>query len=211
MNRTRTILPLLAAAALPFAARASIVSTAGQTTWLASPPASAWLGALTGANAYVWNERQNQPAGLIPVNISVNPSVNTGYVPQLNTVFAPAVASHMIHFEPATGAPLQCVGSVTFSSQVIGVIYSGLWLSGSDPLFGAPATTYYSFGWGRSYGMFLGQSIVSVSGNTVSFDLRPNYAGILMSELRVLTRPVPAPGGLAAGGVLALAAGRRRR
>ena len=207
----RTILPLLAAASLAFAARASIVSTAGQTTWLASPPASAWLGALTGPNAYVWNERQNQPAGLFPVNISVNPSVNTGYVPQLNSVFAPAVASHMIHFEPATGAPLQCVGSVTFSSQVIGVIYSGLWLSGSDPLFGAPATTYYSFGWGRSYGMFLGQSIVSVSGNTVSFDLRPNYAGILMSELRVLTRPVPAPGTLAAAGVLALAAGRRRR
>ena len=45
----RTILPLLAAASLAFAARASIVSTAGQTTWLASPPASAWLGALTAA------------------------------------------------------------------------------------------------------------------------------------------------------------------
>lgn len=207
----RTILPILASASLALAARASIVSTAGQTTWLASPPASAWLGALTGANAYVWNERQNQPAGLIPVNISVNPSVNTGYVPQLNAVFAPAVASHMIHFEPAAGAPLQCVGSVTFSTPVIGVIYSGLWLSGSDPLFGAPATTYYSFGWGRSYGMFLGQSVVSVSGNTVSFDLRPTYAGILMSELRVLTRPVPAPSTLALAGLAALAGGRRRR
>lgn len=207
----RTILTLLAACSLAAASSASIVSTAGQTTWLASPPPSAWLGALTGANAYVWNERQNQPAGFFPVNINVNPSVNTGYVPQLNSVFVPAVASHMIHFEPARGAPLQCVGSVTFSTPVIGVIYSGLWLSGSDPLFGAPATTYYTFGWGRSYGMFLGQSIVSVSGNTVSFDLRPNYAGILMSELRVLTRPVPAPATLALAGLGALACGRRRR
>ena len=117
----------------------------------------------------------------------------------------------MIHFEPTRGAPLRCVGSVTFSTQVLGVIYSGLWLSGSDPLFGAPATTYYTAGWGRSYGRFLGQSIVSVSGNTVQFDLRPNYAGILMSELRVLTRPVPAPSTLAVAGVLALAGGRRRR
>ena len=91
------------------------------------------------------------------------------------------------------------------------MIYSGLWLTGSDPLFGAPGTTYYTGGWGRSYGMFLGQSVVSVSGSTLSFDLRPNYAGILMSELRVLTRPVPAPSTLAAAGLAALAAGRRRR
>lgn len=211
MNLSRILVPIAALAFLAPSAHAAIVSTSGQTTWLTSPPASAWLGSLKGPNAYVWNERQNQPAGFFPVNINVNPSVNTGYVPQLNSVFAPAVASHMIHFEPATGAPLQCVGSVTFSTPVIGVIYSGLWLSGSDPLFGAPATTYYTGGWGRSYGMFLAQSIVSVNGNTVSFDLRPNYAGILMSELRVLTRPVPAPSTLAAAGVLVLAGGRRRR
>jgi hypothetical protein len=209
----RMILALTALASTPFVSftsHASIVSVGGAATWLVSPPVSALPGALTGPNAYVWNEKQNLAVGGIPSNIVINPSVNTGYTPQLNFVVGPNFDSHMIHFDRGLTA-LTCVGSATFSGQVLGVIYSGLWLSGSDPLFGSPGTTYHTFGWGRSYGMFLANSTVWVNGNTVSFDLRPNYAGILFSELRVLTRPVPSPATLAAGGLLALAGLRRRR
>ncbi len=189
---------------------AAITGVSGQATWLATPPASAWLGALTGPNAYVWNERQNRVTGWAPVNINVNPSVNTGYTPQLNSVSAPAFDSHMIHFEHGGGQPL-CIGSVTFATPILGVIYSNLWLSGTDGWLGSPSTTYYTGGFGRSHGMFLAQSVVAVNGNTINFELRPNYAGIWMSELRVLTRPVPTPSTMAVAGVLALAVGRRRR
>lgn len=206
-----SLLSITLAASLAAASHASIVSVAGSTTWLASPPVSALPGVLTGPKAYAWNEKQNVPAGLIPCNIVVNPSVNTGYVPMLNSVFSPKFDSHMIHFDRGPLALQSCVGSVTFSGKVLGVIFSGLWLSGSDPLFGSPSTAYHTMGWGRSYGMFLANSTVWVNGNTVSFDLRPTYAGILFSELRVLTRPIPAPSTLAAGVLCTLTSLRRVR
>ncbi len=211
MNLSRTLLPLVSTLLASHTAIASIVSVTGSTTWLVTPPVNAFPGVLTGPNAYAWNEKQNQPAGLIPSNIVINPSVNTGYIPQLNTVFSPAFDSHMIHFDRGNLGILSCVGSVKFSGKVLGVIYSGLWLGGSDPLFGNLATTYYTAGWGRSYGMFLANSTVWVNGDTVRFDLRPTYAGILFSELRVLTRPVPAPATLAAGALWTLTRLRRSR
>jgi hypothetical protein len=210
MNPRHIIIVTLGLCGTAASLNAAITGVSGQATWLVTPPASAWLGALSGPNAYVWNERQNRLTGWAPVNINVNPSVNTGYTPQLNSVSAPAFDSHMIHFDPGAG-PLVCKGSVTFATPILGVIYSGLWINGTDAWLGSPSTTYYTWGWGRSHGMFLAQSVVSVSGNTLTYELRPNYAGILMSELRVLTRPVPAPSTLAVVALLGLTAGRRRR
>jgi hypothetical protein len=207
MNRLASLSILCSLAAAGHASAIITGVTGSNTTWLLTPPAVS--AALSGPNAYVWNEKQNVGVGTVPVNISANPSFSTGSTWHLSNATGP-FASHMIHFAP--NAPSINVGSATFHGKIVGVIFAGLWLGASDALFGNPATTYPSFAWGRSFATGqLWSSSLTVNTNTISWKLNPLNAAQYGADIRVLTVPLPSPGVLALVPLACLFAARRRR
>jgi len=176
------------------------------TVWLTTPPVTDT--SLSGPKAYVWNEKQFVGVNSVPVNISANPVTATGTNWLLSSAKGP-FASHMIHFAPKFDSWNS--GSASFNGKIVGVIFSGLWLGAGDALFGNPATSYNSFGWGRSYATGqLYSSVLKINNNTISWDLYVNTTSQYCADIRVLT-VVPAPSAALVLGVLPLIAARRRR
>ena len=210
MKNVLAIASVLAPLALAASANAAIVSTAGQAVQIASPAITA-SGALPGPPAYCWNEQSGVSSTALLVNTIGNGSWTGGS-------FGPLVAggvfdSHMIHFDAAQGVAV-VQGSVTFSGNIVAVIYENALLDISDGFLGAPGTTYLTGNPLRSHASNLGASSYTVSGNTISFVLwanaapgHPNY----IAELRVLTDAVPGPGAAALLGLAGIAGRRQRR
>ncbi len=193
-----------AVAAGATAASAAIFTTSGATNWLGSPPPSAATGFLMGPLAYAWDEQQNVFTTGVYCDMLNNPGSSGSPVP--GTIIG-AFDSHMIHFQQPTGA-FGVNGSVTFTGQIIGVIFVGLSLDNTDATFGSFGTVYPTFDPNRGLNAF---SNFSINANvlTFSFGMLPPTKDIV--EVRVLTHPVPAPGAAALIGLGGLAALRRRR
>lgn len=190
------------------AADASIISTTGAATQIASPP-SCMPGALIGPPAYCWNEQTNVTASALPVNLTAN-GLYTGPTPNFGMIGG-QFDSHFIHFDALSGVA-NVSGTVTFSQAIVGVIYDESLLSMSDGAFGAFGTVYPTGNAFRSTtGNALGMSTIGVSGNTLFFDLWAFAPGNYLSEIRVLTHSVPAPGSAALLGLGGLVSLRRRR
>lgn len=186
---------------------ATVTGVTGQAKLIGAPP-SATFPAILARRAQVWNERVNvtAPAGGFVVNMLVNGGTMSSTAP-VGGVVTGVVDSHFIHWSPLFGRSAS--GVVTFSDPIVGVMYNDLWLNQSDGALGAAGTAYPVGTAAIGRGMHPSVSVVLASGNTLRFDFqRP--PGNRVEQVRVLTRPVPGPGGVCVA-ALGLMAGMRRR
>ncbi|MBY0112373.1 MAG: hypothetical protein K2Y21_06095 [Phycisphaerales bacterium] len=202
---TRPAALLLTAAFVAHTASAAITGVSGQTTWLFASPASCASNALTGFNAFAWDEQQNVPLVNTFVDMTNNPGNSGGPIPGLlNGSFD----SHFIHFQGIPGV-ISAQGSVTFNGTIVGVAFKNTTLDVTDPLVGAFGTVYptgYPF---RGINTSI-PSFFSISGNTINFNLAALASVGEVAQLRVFTQ-VPSPGPVALLGLGGLVAIRRRR
>ena len=212
MNTTISLTSLTSLASLALAAstHGAITSVAGQALQIA-PPTNALYTALPGPPAFCWDEQSGVTSTALLVNTIGNGTFTGGsWGP---TLAAGVYDSHMIHFDASTGVAV-VQGSVTFSGNIVAVIYENNLLDISDGLLGAPGTTYATGDPFRSHSSALGTSSYTVAGNTLNFTLWANSFAAWpnkMAQLRVLTDgTVPAPGAVALLGLAGLV-GRRRR
>lgn len=191
-------------------AHGAITSVTGQALQIA-PPTSALYTALPGPPAYCWDEQSGVSSTAVLVNTIGNGNFTGGS-------WGPIVAggvfdSHMIHFDAGQGVAV-VQGTVTFSGNIVAVIYENLLLDISDGPLGAAGTTYATGDPFRSHATNLGATSYTVAGNTLTFTLWANSIATWpnkMAQLRVLTDgTVPAPGAVALLGLAGLV-GRRRR
>ncbi|MBX3390818.1 MAG: hypothetical protein KF691_15320 [Phycisphaeraceae bacterium] len=186
------------------ASQAAITGVTGSATWLGVAPPSCVPGALTGPTVYTWDEQQNVFTGGVFVDMVNNPGSSGGAI---SGVIGGNFDSHFLHLEDYTGVG-PFIGSVTFSGQIIGVVFVNTTLDSTDAGFGALGTAYpttYPF---RGLNT---QSSFSISGNTLKFNLWSISPVPEVVQIRVLTHPVPAPGPLALLGLGGLCVARRRR
>jgi|CXWL01.1.fsa_nt_gi uncharacterized protein (TIGR03382 family) len=209
MKLSMTLAFSLALVGGAMSANGAIVGVTGQAFWLVSPPVSAMQFALIGPPAFTWNEQTNVNVSNLPVNLTVNPGVYTGFTPYAGLVSG-MFDSHMIHFDASAGANV-VLGSVTFSQPIAAVIYDNILLDLTDASLGNPSTTYDTGNSQRSPSAVLGPSVVQLLGNTLRFDLIAMMPGNHMVELRVLTHAVPTPGTMGLASLTGLLALRRRR
>lgn len=207
-SKTLASLTVLSAlTALAGSSHGAITGATGMANWLVTPPVSALPGALPGLPAYCWDEQTNVNYSALSVNINAN-GFYTGGTPYLATVSG-TFDSHFIHFDASSGVA-NAQGQVTFSGNVVAVIYDNVLLDLTDASLGNPSTVYPTTNPQRSSSLILGNSSVGVFGNLVRFDLWITPANY-MSELRVLTHSVPTPGSMALLGLGGLTCLRRRR
>lgn len=193
------------------AADAAITGTTGAFTQIA-PPAAAVLGALP-ANpaAYCWNEQSGVALSGLLVN-TVGPGTFSG--PNGPFAISGLFDSHFIHVDPTLnfGTP---VGTISFSTNILAVIYEGALLDLTDGALGAFGTLYPTGDALRSHSVVLNPSQFTVTGNTIALDLWAYGSAIYpnrMVQIRVITEAIPAPGAVAVAALAgASGVGRRRR
>lgn len=204
MSHRTAVTALICLTTLAASAGAAITGTTGQTLQL-GPPASAAFGTFTGGVAWVWDEQQGVNVGGLPVNLSTNPSSST--LPTFGAVNG-LVDSHFLHYNDFV-VPVS--GTVTFNNPIIGVAYDNNFIDVSDPV-GAFGTAYPTGDiWRGINSIAPGASIVSINGNTLTFHLEVIPGAADFDQIRIFTRPIPAPGTIALLGAGGLLAARRRR
>ncbi|MCC6677583.1 MAG: hypothetical protein IT436_10610 [Phycisphaerales bacterium] len=187
------------------AASAAITGVTGATTFLGSPPVSCTPGSLGGINAFAWDELQGVSLSIV-ADMTNNPGVSTSPVPGL---LSGPLDSHFIHFDGIAGIP-GASGSVTFNGQIVGCMITANGLDITDGPAGASGTVYPTLFPFRGLATSI-PSIISISANTLTFNLNALSPINEVAQVRVFTR-VPAPGAATAGLSLAgLTALRRRR
>lgn len=201
MFSTRTFAVVVCGMAMP--AAATIVSTTGMATQI-GPPASCVPGALTGQNAFAWNEQQNVFVNSL-VDMVNNPGSSNAPTPGVvNGIYD----SHFIHYDNQTGTG-PAIGTVTFNNPIVAVIYKGTILDSTDASPGALGTVYPTGYLWRGLAT-APNSFVTISGNTLTFTLDTFSPVYVVDQIRVLTQ-APTPGSVALLGVAAAMGMRRRR
>jgi len=200
---------VLAALLLAPDADAAITGTTGAFQQIA-PPAAAVLGALpANPDAFCWNEQSGVALSGLLVN-TVGPGTFSG--PNGPFALSGVFDSHFIHVDPTAnfGTP---AGTISFSTNILAVIYEGALLDLTDGTLGAFGTLYPTGDPLRSHSVVLNPSQFTVTGNTIALNLWAYGSAIYPNrtvQMRVITDAVPAPGA-AALAVLAGAAGMGRR
>ncbi|MEK6702177.1 MAG: hypothetical protein AABZ53_07935 [Planctomycetota bacterium] len=207
MNRI-SALSLVLAASISAASGAAISGVSGSTTWLGVNPPNAQMFNLSGPNVFVWNEQVGVTSGA-NVNIASNGTF-TGFAPYTAGTFSGGFASHMVHFDPGFIPPF-ATGSVSFTQNIVAVIFDESKLSATDASMGALTTTYDTGSIFRSFNAdILGFTSFTVIGNTLHYQFMQSPGQInRMFEARVIT-VVPTPGSLALIGLGGLVSLRRR-
>ncbi len=207
-------------------ARASIVGTTGAIAVISSPPNVRLGFEESNSQIRAFAERQDETlASNLSVDISAPSTVPNGSSINLTPGTIPAgthVESWLLHFDPV-GSPQSAValsGSITFSTQVLGIEVLTTSLDSTDSLFGAPGSEYE--GSEPLKGLELAVGLVGINtfdGITLSAD-RKTITAILstqmsLDEVRIFTAvPVPEPSTfvlLGAGALGLLALSRRGR
>ncbi|CAG0968386.1 hypothetical protein PHYC_01107 [Phycisphaerales bacterium] len=201
--KTATLFAALASVAFAAASQAVIVGTTGVALQIGNPPIANFP-PLTGTNAFCWNEQQNVlvSAGAF-ADLTVNPGNSGSPTPGL---VVGIFDSHFIHWADFSG--VNGTGTISFSGNIEAVMFNDIPLDLSDPTFGAIGTTYPT---GQALRGLNAQSFLSISGNTLAFNFMPFPGAIEIEQVRVLTRPVPAPGAAALACLGGLMLYRRRR
>ncbi len=180
------------------------------------PPPSVALGAdENDVNAIVFQERSGYS---FPTNIAVNflspgtANTGNGFSPSPGSLGPGTSADvYFVHADPVRNGPETYSGTLTFDSQILGIIDTSSLLDKSDSTLGFPGTTYPT---GLSARGLEGSDsviwMISPNDRTVSFHFETTGA---VDEFRVLVAPVPEPSSLIAGataGILLTLYGWRR-
>lgn len=207
----KTLATLVSASLVASSAHGSIVSTSGQMIQIAPPPSLQTGQQAYGTYAVAINEKQNVLFNGVVDRLNPVPGFNYTTSTVSPAVVSTYVNSHIIHFDDTNaGNPRNnIVGTVTFDSPIIGLIYINTRLNTSDGQLGNIGTTVYPFGVpNRGFA-------VAYSGLDTARLLNPYTIqvtlGAAMDQIRVLTLPVPAPGAMALLPLAGLLTARRRR
>ena len=182
-------------------ANAVIGSTSGAMV-LVSPPASTMPGAFDSLTSiFAFNERQNVTlASSLVVDITTPGSYGVGGVAGTNQVALPSgtvVDSHLIHNDNRTGGAVFRSGTITFPTEIVGVIVNHTRLTASD-ILGAPGTVYPAGNnnRGMEFQVTSGDIVILPDMRTVRVDLNTTSA---VDQVRILTKhnspPVANAGG----------------
>lgn len=195
----------LAIASLALAANAmGSISATGLQCVQISPPVTANFPPLFSLNAEAWDELQGVMVANVFCDMTVNPSNSGGPTPGL---VSGLVDSHFIHF--THGSVPFVSGDIWFNDPIVGVMFNDAPLDLSDWL-GAGGTLYPTGQIARGTNLAFGSNI-AINGNYMHFSLVDINPAIAISQIRVLTRPVPAPGAIGLAALGGLVAFRRRR
>jgi hypothetical protein len=166
-------LAVVLALALAAQADAHVTAVSGQVEQIGQP-ADAQIGNLESDTfARAWDEAQGYRLSA-PLAVNATPAGPPATIPA-GTV----VSSHMIHSDKAgTAGAADFIGSVTFSTPIVGIVFGDGKLAASDFL-GAP--TLFS----ASRGLEPGSDLFTASGDTESIAFHTQN---LADEARVLTR-----------------------
>ncbi len=187
------------------AAQGAIVGTTGMAVQVAPPPVANFP-AIVNPLAECWDEQQGrQLTAPLLADLTTNPSSNGSPTP--GPVAFGVYNSHFIHWSTLPPA-FTASGTVTFDGQIRYVFYGDNTLDMSDPAYGAFGTVYPTGQVGRGISA---ATLVSVLGNTLTFNFANFTGAIDVEQVRVLTDIVPTPGSLALLGLGGLVAARRRR
>lgn len=215
--KTSTAAVTLLSLALSASARAAILGTTGNVDILATPPVSVNDGALeSNTTLFAFAEQQNLVlTQTIPVDMSVPGSIpaspsNDNYSPATIPI-GTEISSDYFHFDVVgtPGTPIEFKGSITFTSDVLGIILNEGTLNETRTYPGLPTTTYSSIS-GLEINTSAGPDSVSLTADrrTVIVDF---LTGTSVDDIRVITA-APEPASLS---LLTLAAAplllRRRR
>ena len=191
----------LAAAVMP--AGAAITSTGGLVTQIPAP-ANCLPGTLNAFNAWAWDEQAGITLTGMPIDLSTNPSNTFALVPGFLTG---TVDSHFLHFDGLPGTTIS--GSITFSSNIVGVQYRDLWLDASDSI-ASTGTIYPTSMPMRGFANLTGADFLDINGNVLTFHMTaPGLPDL--EQARIFTHAVPAPASAALLGLGGLITARRRR
>jgi uncharacterized repeat protein (TIGR01451 family) len=174
-------------------AGALISGASGNVIRLSSPPSSVAVNALEdGTNAVTFDERRAVTLTAAVVVDAIDPGTYTVNSTPANKVAAGRVVdSNLIHSDPPAGGTVRRTGSVTFATDIVGVISSTDRLGTTDASLGAPGTTYA--GKTKFRGLepdsASGQDTFTISADrrTVSIDVRTTS---VVDDIRVLTKHV---------------------
>jgi len=103
-------------------------------------------------------------------------------------------------------------GSMTFAQEIVGIIYKQTELGLTDPIFGAPGTTYGAGGSGRIFELDGPDNWLSLSADRKTLEFK-TVVQHNMDDMRILTAAVPVPAAvwLFGSGLLGLVGIARRR
>ncbi|SRR5579884_2922905 len=177
----------------------SIISTSGQVVSI-SPPASVAKNALQSNTTDVVFQEQNGLALASPLAVNATkPGTYTSVASLTPGVIAAGtvIQDYFLHSDPIDNSGLNFIGSITFDSNILGVIALSGDLSSTDSTLGHAGTAYPTGDAGRGYeltGSTQDQFTISPDMRTLSFNVH-TYTDL--DQLRVITSvPEPASVGL---------------
>jgi len=158
-----------------------------------SPPATASLGSLEDSSKVrMWQERSSF---VLPVSVRVNAipsgtatSYSTNYASVVGTIPAgTTVDCYFLHFDPV-GSQASTISNqtITFSGDIIGIMWNVGTLDATDQVLGSPSTAGYETGVGAR-GYENGQEFVTIGADKRTFTINTWYSTSPGEETRILT------------------------
>ncbi len=190
-------------------ATAAVIDTTGSVSLIA-PPASSVEGALeSNVQIFLFAEQADVTLGAaLGIDVDTPGTYDNSNIPSLGGSQVPAgtrVDSYFLHYDAASGNPTSA-GSVSFDTDILGVVVYAATLEASDGSLGAPGTTYIPAGTDANRGLDFGPDAFTLSADlrTLSLSIRENSNRV--DQVRVV---VASPGALAPepGTALLLGAG----
>ena len=219
-KRTASFL-LIALTALHSAAKAAIISTTGAILVIPAPPDARTGHLENSASIRAFAEQQNLTlAHPVLVDITVPGTSPAGGVQNLSPgqiATGATVSSFFLHYDQpgAPGVVVEAIGSITFDTDVLGIIVLSQALDDTDTYPGLPTTIYTSGDSLRGMEIFpAGSDVITLSPDrrTIIVDFHNvNNA----DDVRIITAAVPEPASLLLAGIaivcLAASAMHRQR
>ncbi len=217
--RRFVLIPALGLLLAATPAAAAVIGTTGAISEIAAP-ASTLEGALdSNTQIFLFAEQASVTlASALSVDVNAPGTYSNGNPPVAGSGQIAAgtlVDSYFVHFNPASGNQT-LTGSVTFDTDILGVLVLTAALSGSDAGLGGPGTVYIPAGSDPNRGLDFGPDAMTLSANlrTLSFSLSDNSNRV--DQVRIVVAgagpiiPEPDTALLFGAGLLVLAAARRR-
>jgi len=215
-------------ATLLLCSNAGALTVSGDISLLSTPPVAAGPGGLvSGGRTFAWAEGRDVSLSA-PLFVDIVPFLNNSagtYMKNGRSSFQPSwsgsispgsVDSFIVHAEQS-GQNATFTGSITFDTDIVGIIFEGATLSATDALLGAIGTTYAGGSYNRGVELRGRNNWFSISSDLRTFAFQ-TVARENMDEFRILTYrqiqstvvPIPASAWLFGSALFVLGRIRRR-